>query len=104
MLLLLEAPLELLLLRPEPLGRPLELRIGFVGLQAHLEPLFSRQLLQVALGDSRAGLELAWATGCDLVGQQLLDTLVNIVFEDALLVVQVLADGFELLPFYRQGA
>ncbi len=56
---LVEAALELLALRTQPLGHLLELLVCLVVSQANLEPLFTIEFVEIALGDLAARLQAA---------------------------------------------
>ena len=104
LLLLVEALVEQRLLRAQPLGSLLERRVGLVGLHADLEPLVARQLVEIRLRDLGARGEPIRAARGHLADQRLLDALIDVVLEDALLIVEILAHGLELLPLDRQRA
>ncbi len=99
-----QALLELLAQGLELFGDLLEIGVGLLVAQADLEPLVTADIGQVVLGDLAAGGQLLRAALGDLAGEQGSDTLVDVVFHDAQLVVEVLADRGHLLFLDLQGA
>src|SRR6185437_11975294 len=102
-LLVIETLLEGLALQLQALGALLELRVRILVLQADLEPLLARHLIEVLRSDLRPGLELARTARGRLANQTVTHTLEEVVLQDALLVGEVLADALDLSLLDRQG-
>ena len=94
-LLVLVAALELAVLVLQAVGHDFQLRIRVFVLQTNFEPLLTRQVIEVGRVDGRASLQLARAAVRHLASQQAAYAREQIVLEDALLVVQVLADPLQ---------
>ena len=95
--LLLEALLELLALLLDALRRRLELRVRLLVLQTDLEPLLARQGFEIRLRRSSSPLfSLFGPPAATLPSSRSAHALEQVVLEDALLVVEVLADPLQL--------
>ena len=94
--LLFEALVESLLLRLDALGRRFQLGVGILLIDADLEPLLARQRIQVLGGDLGAGLELLRPARGGVIQQHAAHALVQVVLEDAALILQVLAHPLDL--------
>ena len=103
-LLLLEALFELLALPLQALGDGLQLRVGLFVLEANLEPLLARQVGQIRLVDLRAGLDLLGTGFRGLALDHAAHALEQVVFQNAALIVQVLANLLEFRLLDRQRA
>src|SRR5262249_26420319 len=101
-LLVVEPLFERLLLQLQTLRRLLELRIGVLVLEADFEPFLTRQLVEVLRRDLRAGLQLARTTRRSLSDEHSPLALVEVIFQDALLISEVLADALDLSLLDRQ--
>src|SRR5256885_16980194 len=99
-----EALLERLALQLEALRGLLELRVGLLVLEADLEPLLARHLIEVFVGDAGAALELLRSARGALTHQHVAHALEQVILEDALLVGEILAHPLDLGLLYRQGA
>src|SRR5262249_53221839 len=102
-LLVVETLLERLALQLQALRGLLELRVGFLVLETDLEPLFTGQLIEILVGNLRAGLKLLGATRDALVDEKTTNTLEEIVLQNALLVGEVLTDALDFRLLDRQG-
>ncbi len=91
--LLVEALLERLALDLEALGSLLELAVRIFVFETDLEPRFAGHLVEVRHFD--LALEAVRTTGRDLADEHVAHAREQVVFEDALLVAQVLADAFD---------
>ena len=85
-------------------GSGFQLLVGLFVFQTDLEPLALVQFIDIGLGDLGTGLEPAGTTVCGLASQQLLDTLEDITFHNAQLIVQILLDSGNLVFFDLQRA
>ena len=81
----------MLALRLHALRSGLQLAVGFVVVQTDGEPVFARHTIKIGRIDLRAALELVRATCSHLAQQLLAHALEQIVLEDALLILQILA-------------
>ena len=102
-LLLLEALFKRLALTLQALGDRLQLRVDLFFLEANLEPLFARQVRQICIIDLRTRLDLLRARLGSLAFDHAAHALEQIVFQNALLIGQVLAYPLELRFLDRQG-
>ncbi len=103
-LLLLEALFECLALSFQALGYGLQLRIRLLFLEADLEPLLAWQIGEVRIVYLRAGLDLLRTRFRGLALDHAAHALEQIIFQDALLIGQVLAHALELRFLDCQGA
>ena len=95
--LLLEAALELLALRTHALGRELERGVRVLVLEPHFEPLLARHVGEVVgFVIFAPALSLRGPRLGDLAQQHRLHALEEVLLEDALLVVEVLAHLVDL--------
>ncbi len=81
----------------ELLANLLERLVRLLVAQANLEPVLSRQIREVGFGDLVSRLELLGPALGGSTQEQLLDAQVRVVLDDAVLVVEILADPRELL-------
>src|SRR4029077_10813536 len=95
-LLVIQALLERLALQLEALRGLLELRVRLLVLEADLEPLLARHLIEILARDGGIGLELPRAAGGGLPGEHAAHALEQVVLEDALLIGEVLAHPLDL--------
>ncbi len=102
--LLFVALLELLALRLQTLRSTLDRCIALFVLQTNLEPLLAREIGEVRLVDDRAGAELLRTGFRSLAQQHRTHALEQVVFENAALIFEVLANLLELRLLDRKRA
>ena len=96
--------LELLALGAHALGGCFQRGVGFLVLEPDLEPLLARQFVEVVRGDPRARLELAGARALQPCREHGAHAREEVLLEDALLVVEVLAHLLDLGLLDRERA
>ncbi len=94
--LLLVARVEIRTLLLELRRQTFQLTVGGFVVKTDIEPLLARKVFEVGLCDLAARLQLVGATVRHLAEEHLLHALVDVVLQDAKLIVQVLLDLCEL--------